>query len=203
MCYHLYQLLTPRTNSYTYNRSTNTILPSCLMLNLPFFFFFFFPEDGDFVHRNRSEILKIQNHLVGYNKSLLSDIILNEERGNRPAIDEQKLLSPRERGPSPQKQLQKDRTERTSCKNTVPSYNACNGKNTSAKDHTVKYRVAQVAHGRGATHAWSCKIHKPKSYDHIGSQISKLYEAQQEKHIIIISIRTENSVNKDIDVVTV
>ena len=33
--------------------------------------------------------------------------------------------------------------------------------------------------------------------------LSKLYEAQQEKHIIIISIRTENSVNKDIDVVTV
>ena len=67
MCYHLNQPLTPRTNSYTYNRSTNTILPSCLMLNLPFFLKMvtLFTETG-------RKILKIQNHLVGYNKSLLS-----------------------------------------------------------------------------------------------------------------------------------
>ena len=66
MCYHLNQPLTPRTNSYTYNRSTKHYITFLSYAQSAFF-----PEDGDFVHRNRSKNLKIQNHLVGYNKSLL------------------------------------------------------------------------------------------------------------------------------------
>ena len=54
--------------SGTTTSSTNTILPSCLMLNLPFFLKMvtLFTETG------RKKFFKIQNHLVGYNKSLLT-----------------------------------------------------------------------------------------------------------------------------------